>query len=163
MNNNLTHEVKKILKSSAVLSQKMNHMQVYPEHVMLAIMSHNNNTAMHIIKKLCDVDIQDIYDKVYSQLTYRIVDPPMSIKTVNLHDTTTQILDGAYDESKKLDSDVIHTEHLLTISIETSSKLSSKNIEGAQCNLFKNIKNDKKYEFRRIWGSGESWRRKKIT
>ena len=113
MNNNLTHEVKKILKSSAVLSQKMNHMQVYPEHVMLAIMSHNDNTAMHIIKKLCDVDIQDIYDKVYSQLTYRIVDPPMSIKTVNLHDTTTQILDGAYDESKKLDSDVIHTEHLL--------------------------------------------------
>ena len=58
----------------------MNHMQVYPEHVMLAIMSHNDNTAMRVIKKLCNVDIQEIYDKVYSQLTYRIVDPPMSIK-----------------------------------------------------------------------------------
>ena len=147
MNNNLTQEVKKILKSSAVLSQKMNHMQVYPEHVMLAIMSHNDNTAMHIIKKLCDVDIQDIYDKVYSQLTYRIVDPPMSIKTVNLHDTTTQILDGAYDESKKLDSDVIHTEHLLLSLLKHQVNFPAKTLREHNVTYSKTLKTIKNMSF----------------
>ena len=163
---NLTEEVKKILKSSAALSQKMNHMQVYPEHVMLAIMAHDENSAMRIMKKIIDGDIQDVYDKIYTQLSYRVIDPPMNIKTVNLHNTTSQILDGAYDESKKTGSKVVQTEHLLLSFLKHQVNFPAKTLRDYDVTYSKTLKTVKNMSFAEFGdpeGSGERRQPKKTN
>ena len=97
-----TEEVKKILISSAALPPKMNHVQIYPEHLMLAIISHGDNKAMDIIRENIYGDVQDLYDKIYTYIAYTVIDPPVGMKSVNMHGTTIQIMDGAGKEAENL-------------------------------------------------------------
>lgn len=144
---NITDEVKKILKSSAALSQQMNHMQVYPEHVMLAIIAHDDNTAMKIIKEITSGDVQDIYDKIYTHIGYNVIDPPIDVKTINLHDTTTQIIEGANVEAKGLNNDKIETEHLLLSFLKHHVNFAAKTLREHNVTYFNTLKTIKNMSF----------------
>ena len=144
---NITNEVKKILKSAASLSQQMNHVQVYPEHVMLSIIAHDNNKAMTIIRDNITGEVQDIYDKVYTHITYNVVDPPIKVSTINLHDTTTQIINGAQSESKNLNNKVIETEHLLLSFLKHHVNYAAKMLREHNVTYFNTLKTIKSMSF----------------
>ena len=144
---NITKEVKKILKSSATLSQQMNHVQVYPEHVILAIISHNDNTAMAIIRENISGEVQDLYDKIYTHVAYNIVDTPVKSPTINLHDTTTQIINGAQEESKALNNKVIETEHLLLAFLKHHVNYAAKTLREQNVTYFNTLKTIKSMSF----------------
>jgi len=152
---NITKEVKKILKSSATLSQQMNHVQIYPEHVILAIISHNDNTAMTIIRENISGEVQDLYDKIYTHVAYNVVDTPVKSPTINLHDTTTQIINGADEESKALNNKVIETEHLLLSFLKHHVNYAAKMLREQNVTYFNTLKTIKSMSFAEFGESAE--------
>ena len=144
---NATDEVKKILISSAVLPQKMNHVQVYPEHLMLAIISHSKNKAMDIIRENIYGDVQDLHDKIYTHIAYSVVDPPISIKTVNMHGTTIQILEGAEKEAEYLNEEKVGIEHILLSFLKHHVNYAAKMLREYNITYFNTLKTIKSMSF----------------
>ena len=144
---NATDEVKKILVSSAVLPQKMNHVQVYPEHLMLAIISHSKNKAMDIIRENIYGDVQDLHDKIYTHIAYSVVDPPIQIKTVNMHGTTIQIIEGAEKEAEYLNEEKVGIEHILLSFLKHHVNYAAKMLREYNITYFNTLKTIKSMSF----------------
>ena len=144
---NITEKVKKILLSSAVISKNTKHVQIYPEHLLISILSHKDNRAVEIIKENIVGEFQDLHDKVYSHIAYSVVDPPINVKTVNMHGTTTQIVEGAEQEAKNLNEKIVDTEHLLLSFLKHHVNFAAKALREHNVTYFNTLKTIKSMSF----------------
>lgn len=151
-----TEEVKKILISSAALPPKMNHVQIYPEHLMLAIISHGDNKAMDIIRENIYGDVQDLYDKIYTYIAYTVIDPPVGMKSVNMHGTTIQIMDGAGKEAENLNENRVGIEHILLSFLKHHVNYTAKMLREHNITYFNTLKTIKSMSFAEFGEPSES-------
>ncbi len=63
MNREVYPKVKQIMSKSAVEAKVFEDIKVRPEHILLSLLSDNDNTCTKILKEHFKIDVLDLYDK----------------------------------------------------------------------------------------------------
>src|SRR5574341_1703536 len=103
-----TDAVKEVLGNAAVTAQKMGH-QVSPEHILLALLNHRRALGLAILQEL-GVDGNALAQRLRNMM---VIDPQQQATAGKLSDRAKRVVELMAQESQRLTSPTVGTEHLL--------------------------------------------------
>lgn len=107
----LTEQAREMLRSSQELVLQYRHNQWDVEHVLLALLQHENSVPVDILKEL-GVDIERVRERVEQFLQHA---PKVTNEGGQIYDTprVASMLQRAFNEATRLKDEFVSTEHLL--------------------------------------------------
>jgi ATP-dependent Clp protease ATP-binding subunit ClpC len=143
MNREIYPKVKIIMTNSIKEAKNFDDVKLRPEHIILSILSEDDNTCTNVLKKL-KVDTSELYDKLSDYVRKNDLTPrgytPVKRTLPFSEETKSIIYKGVDKECEKLNDNMIDTTHIMLAILVSKQPLSDfLNTHGISYNSFKKI------------------------
>jgi len=125
MNREIYPKVKIIMNNSIKEAKAFDDVKVKPEHILLSILSDNDNTCVNILKKL-KVEPSDLYDLIYTFVRVNDLIPRVSKnrRSLPFSDESKAIINSLDKECDKLGDIMIDTTHIMLAMLNSKYPIS---------------------------------------
>ena len=117
MNREIYPKVKIIMNHSVKEAKSFDDIKVRPEHVILSILSDDDNECTKVLKSM-KIETQELYDRISdyvrkNDLTPKAYNTSVNKRTLPLSDETKDIIKALDKECEKLNDNMIDTTHIM--------------------------------------------------
>ena len=117
MNREIYPKVKIIMNHSVKEAKSFDDIKVRPEHVILSILSDDDNECTKVLKSM-KIETQELYDRITdyvrkNDLTPKAYNTSVNKRTLPLSDETKAIIKALDKECEKLNDNMIDTTHIM--------------------------------------------------
>jgi ATP-dependent Clp protease ATP-binding subunit ClpC len=127
MNREVYPKVKQIMSKSAVEAKVFEDIKVRPEHILLSLLSDNDNTCTKILKEHFKIDVLDLYDKFSDFIRKNDLTPrgyTSTRKTLPFSDETKTLIKDLEKQCEELNHNMIDTQHILLVMLNNKNNIS---------------------------------------
>jgi len=127
MNREVYPKVKQIMSKSAGEAKAFEDVKVRPEHILLSILSDNDNTCTKMLKEHFKLDAVDLYDKFSDFIRKNDLTPrgyTSTRKTLPFSDETKTLIKQLEKQCEELNHNMIDTQHILLVMLNNKNNTS---------------------------------------
>ena len=118
MNREVFPKVKMVMRKSVNEAKSFDDTKVKPEHVLLSILSDNDNSCTNILKESFNIDVVELYDKLSDFIRKNDLTPrgyTTTRKTLPFSDETKILIKQLDKQCEELNHDMIDTHHIMLV------------------------------------------------
>jgi ATP-dependent Clp protease ATP-binding subunit ClpC len=124
MSKRMIPKVRSVFKQAFKVSNRLGDVKIRPEHILLAILSDDNN-VINVLTEM-GADVEDLLAMLEGYILHRVGSPPIKVKLLPFSESSKNVISTAELESDKLGDGFIGTEHVFL------SILKNRTLEGTR-------------------------------